>query len=119
MARRSALIPAHRAEQASQIVEEAIGCRGLWAAVLWLAVYDLSGSRRRSLMAPEKSSADQRKARDYLLSDRYAVGSAWWICDILDIEFRAFQMRCMTAEGRARILKRVGDLAAPTLTEIE
>lgn len=112
MASREALIPAYRPDLGSRMIEEAIACRSLWAAVLWLAVYDLSGSRRRSLLkAANRVGYEQRAAHRYLLSDDESVGSARWICSQLDIDFRAFQMRCLTAEGRARILKRVGDLA--------
>ena len=121
MASRSALIhklsvvpfgTVQRADAGSRVTEEAMGCRRLWAAVLWLAVYDLSGSRHSSLVkGANRYSAEQRSARRYILSEDDAIGSARWICENLDIDFRAFQMRCLTVEGRARILKKVGKLA--------
>ena len=65
--------------------------RKLWVSVLLMAVRDMNTGRAR-------------EARYWLFSNRRDIGSARWICDVLDIDLHSLQFCCMTREGRKKIL---------------
>lgn len=67
--------------------------RRLWSAVIHQAVHDLDGVANATL------------ARDWIYGKRQDVGSMFWVCDMLDLDYNKLQTLCMTREGRRQILR--------------
>lgn len=68
--------------------------RKLWASVLLIAVRDMNQKRR------------YRDAKFWLYSrHQNAIGSAGWICSMLDLNLEALQRLCSTRAGRKKILR--------------
>ena len=69
--------------------------RKLWASVLLIAVRDMNHRGK------------WRDARFWLYSKHQKrVGSAGWICDMLDLDLDALQRMCLTRAGRKQILRQ-------------
>lgn len=69
----------------------------LWAAVLVQSVRDMDSSEGKGL--------EELRAKRYIFDDRKGVGSFWWICEMLDLDYNRLQVMCLSREGRKRLLK--------------
>jgi hypothetical protein len=69
-----------------------MGCRRLWAAVMYQAIKDVDDGRPPAI--------------NWVYSRRSNVGSMRWICDMLDLDYHKLTMLCTTRDGRAVILRR-------------
>ena len=69
-----------------------MGCRRLWAAVLYQAIKDVDDGKAPGI--------------NWVYARRNSVGSMRWICDMLDLDYGKLQMLCTTRDGRSMILRR-------------
>jgi hypothetical protein len=67
--------------------------RKLWSSVLILAVRDMNSYSR------------WRDAHNWMYSPKRTIGSANWVCSMLDLDYQALQVLCSTRAGRKKILR--------------
>jgi len=73
--------------------------RKLWASVLLIAIRDMNHKNK------------WRDAKFWMYSkNQNRIGSAKWVCDMLDLDLNALQQMCATRAGRAKILRREHDV---------
>jgi hypothetical protein len=75
-------------------LEDYLGCRALWIAVLVQGIKDIDDF--------DKSLA--RQAKDWVFSSDISQPSFIWICSMLDIPAEELLTRCITRHGRITLL---------------
>lgn len=76
--------------------------RALWSAVIIQAITDME------LREKQKTKANNTWLREaalrWIASSEQHEGSMFWICEMLDLDFRKLQMMALTKSGRQKIL---------------